>query len=505
MSRDPREGFSVRVFLIYPPISKQERYSSAIGSAGGNQIPLGVFYLAAYLRQHGHDVQVIDAEARNLDAAAIESLVTDFAPDLIGISSTTVAFHRAVEVAEALKRRWPQIPIVLGGPHVSSNVAHAMSVPSFDYGVLGEGEATLLELCQAIEGGGGLGSVEGLVHRAGPEVIVNQPRTPRANLDELPFPAYESIPDLSLYTPPPCNYKKTPVANVITSRGCPNRCTFCDRSIFGQRLRQRSAENIAGEIELLVSRHGVREIAFVDDTFTIKPKRIRELFSILDRKGIAFPWTCMSRVDTVDEDLLKYMRDHGCWHVSFGIESGNESILREIDKNISLEQAERVIGWCAKLGIRSKGFFIVGHPGETEETIEETIRYALGLPLDDIVVTINTPIPGSYQHEHAAEFGILDETDWSQFNYWRPVFVPRGLSKELLVEKHREFYRRFYFRPHVLWRYFLSFLSLAGMRRFWTLLKALPFILLPASNSRERADSNTPTVAAQVLEPVRKP
>jgi anaerobic magnesium-protoporphyrin IX monomethyl ester cyclase len=515
----------MRVLLVYPPISKEERYSSAIGSAGGRQMPLGIFYLASSLRQRGHEVAVIDGEAENLTAADILRRAEQFQPGLIGISSTTVAFHRALEVARELKQHRRDWPIVLGGSHVSSNLEHGMSFAEFDFAVVGEGEKTLVDLADALQRGSDLSGVAGLAYRRQTETVggadipvchehgvapgrqecpphrgerrelVANPPAPRIDdLDALPFPAYDLAADLALYTPPPCNYKKLPAANVITSRGCPNQCTFCDRSVFGQLLRQRSAENVAAEIEHLWNDYHVREIAFVDDTFTLRPQRIRELFAILDRKDIAFPWTCMSRVSAVDEDLLRFMRDHGCWHISFGIESGNEDVLKRIKKNISLEQARRVIGWCAKLGIRTKGFFIVGHPGETLETIDESIAEALKMKLDDVVVTINTPIPGSPQYKEAGQNGTLDVTDWSKFNYWRPVFVPHGLTREQLLLKHREFYRRFYFRPRILWRYMLSFLSPSGPRRFVTLLRTLPFVMFrekskPADNAKRSTDS----------------
>lgn len=467
----------MRVLLIYPPISKEERYSSAIGNAGGRQMPLGVFYLASYLRQQGHPVSVIDGEAEGLSASEILTRVREFQPGLVGISASTVAFHRGLEVAQEIKALRPDCPIVLGGPHASSNVAHAMSFPEFDFAVVGEGEAPLAELIGVLENGGELASVRSLAYRQAGELVVN-PLAPRiADLDSIPIPAYDLASDLSLYVPPPCNYKKSPVANIITSRGCPNQCTFCDRSVFGQSLRLRSAENVAAEIEYLWREHHVREIAFVDDTFTLRPQRIRDIFQVLDRKGLAFPWTCMSRINTVDEDLLAFMRDRGCWHISFGIESGSEDILRRIKKNISLEQARRVVQWCAKLGIRTKGFFIVGHPGETLETIEQTIRLALDLGLDDVVATINTPIPGSEQYRDAAQYGSLDVTDWSKFNYWRPVFVPHALNRDELLAKHREFYRRFYFRPRILWRYALSFCAPSGPRRLWALMRSLPFVL----------------------------
>ncbi len=358
-----------------------------------------------------------------------------------------------------------------------------MSFPAFDFAVVGEGEATLEQLARTIAAGGELSAVEGIAFRQGGELIVTPPRPPLMDLDSLPNPAYDLIPDLAVYTPPPCNYKKQPVASIITSRGCPNVCTFCDRAVFGQCLRQRTAAHIADEIEHLYHAYGVREIAFVDDTFTIRPARVRELFELLAKKEIAFPWTCMSRINTVDRDTLRFMGQHGCWHVSFGIESGKEEILRLIKKNISLDQVRRVVGWCRELGIHTKGFFIIGHPGETIETMEETIRFGIDLPLDDVVVTINTPIPGSQQHAEARQYGTLDETDWSKFNYWCPVFVPFGLTRELLLEKQKEFYRRFYLRPRILWRYGLSFLSPTGPRRFWSLCRTLPFLL-----NRNRSD-----------------
>ncbi len=465
-----------RIYLIYPPISKQERYSSDIGASGGNQIPLGVFYLASWLRQQGHEIAVVDGEAENLTAEEIAGRVAGFAPDLIGISSTTVAFHRALELAAILRQGHPRVPLVLGGPHVSSNAEHAMGFTEFDYGVLGEGEITLAELVERIANGTPVHDLPGLAFRENNEVRINPPRDPIVDLDELPFPAFDLIPDIGRYAPPPCNYKRLPVVNVITARGCPHQCTFCDRNVFGRRLRQRSAENVAAEIEYLVKHFGVREIAFVDDTFTIGKERIRKIFTLLQEKGIRLWWTCMGHINTVDRELLEFMRDQGCWHISFGIESGNAGILQRIKKTISLDQVRQVIGWCAELGIRTKGFFIVGHPGETEGTIEETIRYALELPLDDIVATINTPIPGSPQYAEAHEHGSLDKTDWSKFNYWRPVFVPTGLTREVLLARHQEFYRRFYLRPRILWRYFLSLFSSGGLRRLRALARSSLFL-----------------------------
>ena len=466
-----------RILLVYPPITKLERYSSAIGGSGGRQIPLGVFYLASYVRTHGFEVDVLDAEARNLSYDEIIDRLRRGGFGILGISTTTVAFHRALELAARTKAAMPETIIVIGGPHVSSQPAHPMQFDVFDFAVRNEGEQTLVELMKAIDSDGDFEKIPGLIFCKGRNVVVNEKRPYIADIDTLPFPAYDLIPDLRHYAPPPCNYKKAPVVNIITSRGCPNQCAFCDNNTFGRKTRKRSAANIVGEIELLVTHYGAKEIAFVDDTFTINPKSIYELFDLVRSKGMHFPWTCMARINTVDEDLLRYMKENGCWHVSFGIESGDDRILKLIRKDIKIRDVERVVEICHKMGIVSTGFFIIGHLSETVQTIDKTTALAMRLKLDDVVVTINTPIPGSYQYEHAKEFGVLDESSWSKFNCWNPVFIPNGLTEDILLAKHKEFYRKFYLRPRILWRYFLSFFSRTGPRRFVSLLMASRFLL----------------------------
>lgn len=466
----------VKLLLVYPPITRYERYSSSIGASGGHQIPLGIFYLAAYVRLQGYDVSVIDAEADNLSARKITEMIEALNFNVLGISSTTVAFHRSLELAETAKKRFPDMPIIIGGPHVSSQPCHPLEFLAFDFGVRNEGELTLVELLNALERDRDFEQIPGLIFRYENRIQVNPQRPYIRKIDTIPFPAYDLISDLKKYTPPPSNFKKMPVANIITSRGCPYQCTFCDNNTFGRKTRLRSADNIAAEIEMLCRRYGVREIAFVDDTFTVNKKRIYQLFHEIQRKKLYFPWTCMARIDTVDADLLTFMRNNGCWHISFGIESGSQKILHLIKKKIDLEQTENVIEICHKLGILTKGFFMMGHPAETNETLDQTIDFAVKLKLDDIVVTINTPMPGSEQFKDAEKYGSIDMTDWGKFNYWNPVFVPEGLTRGILLKKHQLIYRKFYLRPRILWRYFLSFLSKEGITRFFKILLASRFL-----------------------------
>jgi len=441
-----------KLLLVYPPISRMERYGSKLGIFGGKQIPLGLYSLAAYVRQSGYQVDALDAEAQNLTAEDILERIKSHGYTVLGISSTTVAFHRAKELAELVKRFLPEVTTVIGGPHVSSQPEQPLTITAFDYAIRNEGELTLVEFLDFVENGGDPNAILGLIHRWAGEIVVNPKRPYIRDLDALPFPAFDLIPDLAVYSPPPFNYRARPVANVITSRGCPNECTFCERTTFGRTARKRSAENIVDEIEDMIVNRGVREIAFVDDTFTIWPKRIHEIFELAGQRGLKFLWTCMSRVNTVDRDLLTYMRDKGCWYIAFGIESGDENVLREIKKNIKLDDVRRVIGICSELGIVTKGFFIIGHPLESLATIDKTIDFACEIPLDHIVVTINTPMPGSHQYLHAKEFGDMEESDWKRFNYWNPVFVPFGLTREQLLQKQQEFLRKFYLRPKKLLR-----------------------------------------------------
>ncbi len=443
-----------------------ERYSSKLGSVGGEQLPLGIFYLASNLRENGYEVMVCDAEAEKLPAEDILDRLEQFAPRFVGISSTTVAFHRALEIAEGIKSAFPDLSIILGGPHITSNCDHAMSFPAFDVGVLGEGEITLLELLNALSANSPVEHIPGIAYRTDGKVVRTGRREFISDLDTLPLPAYDLVKDMGKYAPPPSNYRTLPVMNVITSRGCPNECTFCDRNIFGRKYRERSADNVFTELKHLYETYGIREFAFVDDTFLINKERVRELFDLIRREGLFFPWTCMARINNVTYEFLKYLKENGCWSIAFGIESGDEQVLKVIRKNITPERVKEVIDWCFDLGIETKGFFIIGHPTETIETIDKTITLALNLKLNAVVVTINTPIPGSQQFAEAHLYGKLDTTDWARFNYWRPVFVPFGLTEDLLLKKQEEFYLRFYMRPRIIGNYVRSFFRKGGLRRF---------------------------------------
>jgi radical SAM superfamily enzyme YgiQ (UPF0313 family) len=441
------------IVLVNPFITSRERYGKDIGDIGGHQMPLGIFSLAAYLRANGYAAEVIDAEARHLEHETVAEMTERSGAGAVGITSTTVGFRNAGALARVLRRRLPDVPLVIGGPQVTAMPVKTMETGLFDYGIVKEGEVPLLRLCEFLFAGGRrLEEVPNLLRRENGEIRANPTEPPVARLDDLPQPARDLCPDLTIYKPPVGAFRRTPVASVITSRGCPYRCIFCDNNTFGRRVRFHSAGHVADEIRTLIRDFGVREIAFLDDTFVLDKARLREIFGILRGERIAFPWTCMTRVNNLDYGTLKFMRDSGCWQVRIGVESGDQEVLDFIKKGITLQQVRDVAAWCASLGIRATGFFMVGHHIDTRETIDETIRFALSLPLSDVVVTVNTPIPGTESYDKAREYGEYQEDDWTSLNYWSPVFVPTGLTRELLLEKQAEFYRRFYRRPSVVIR-----------------------------------------------------
>jgi len=439
------------IVLINPFISSMERYGRDIGDIGGHQMPLGIFYLAAALRKVQFSVEVIDAEAANLSHEEVVAHITQQKVSLIGLTSTTVAFRNTRLLAEMLRKALPTVPIVIGGPHMTAMPDETMQTNAFDFGVTNEGEIALVQLARfLLQKQGTLETIPNLYYHQENSWVKSKEQSVIAELDTIPFPARELYPDLTDYKPPVGSFRLRPVVNIITSRGCPYQCIFCDNNTFGRKTRFHSAEYVAREIIETLNRFHAREIAFIDDTFVLDKQRLRRIFALLDEKGIKFPWTCMTRVNNIDYETLKFMREHGCWQIRFGIESGNQQVLDFIKKGITLEQVCDAAHWCKELGIATVGFFMIGHHTDTKETIEETIKFALSLPLTDTVVTINTPIPGTESYALARQYGQYDEGDWTSLNYWTPVFVPHGLTSEYMVEKQAELYRRFYMRPHII-------------------------------------------------------
>ena len=450
----------MRVTLVNPPLDtvlRNGHVSPVTAYLFYNSAPLGLLYIAAVLEQNGHAVSVVDAAAERLDVPDTVRRIEATRPDVVGVGSTTVVFETTLLLADALKGARPSLPIVLGGYHVTLLPEEAMRCTSFDIGVVGEGEYTMLDLCEAIAGRRPYEDVQSICFRKPDGTLHFTPARARfKELDQLPFPARHLLPP-DLYQPIPIDEHASPKFSMITSRGCPHACAFCQKAKSG--YRSHSPAYIADEVEHLARDFGARDIAFVDSLFCASKKRVAGIMEEFIRRDIPskVSWTCSSRVEVVDRELLQLMKNAGCWRTRFGIESGSDRVLDFISKGITKEKIRAAVTAAHEVGLRPKAFFIIGHMPDTKETIEETIEFAKSIPLHDVTVQINTLLPKTPQMEvwerEGSKWGRLVNESTDEKSFWEPTFVPWGLEPDDIIGFHRKFYREFYFRPITIARH----------------------------------------------------
>ncbi|MCX5795275.1 MAG: radical SAM protein [Elusimicrobia bacterium] len=463
----------MKIALVNPPLIqclKGARPNPVISSLFFNSPPLGIASIAAVLEQRRIPVAVIDAAVERLSYEEVVRRVAG--ADVVGLTATTCSFADAVELARRLKSASPAV-VVLGGPHVSVAPEHALSPGCFDFGVIGEGEDTFPELLQRLASGGRPGDVDGLAFREDGRLVLTRPRAWIKDLDRLPLPARHLLP-MERYVPQPNDERARPKLSMVSSRGCPYACLFCDKGAMGAAYRSFSPAYIVSEMEHLVARYGARDIAFVDSLFTPSEERVDAIVREIGRRGLRVSWTCTVRANVITrKETLRKMRDAGCWRVRLGVESGNEEVLRFIRKQTTREQIRAVAQWADELGLQPKGFFMLGHLTETRRSMQETIDFARSLPFKDVTVQINTPLPGARQFSMCGEYGTLLSRDFRDYTLFEPVFVPKGMSRLDLEAAVDRFYRSFYLRPVVVWRHLVRIRSLRDVKRY-----ALAFRLL---------------------------
>jgi radical SAM superfamily enzyme YgiQ (UPF0313 family) len=429
--------------------------------AAGTYFPLGLGYISSYVKRHG-------------------AILKD-KPALVGVSFMTPQYYAARDMCEAIKSACADTPIALGGAHPSVMAKETLNdIPFCDFAVVREGEETVLELLRALEReGSDLGAIRGLAWRDGNQIVVNEPREPIRDLDSLPFPDRDLI-DITLYRAQSFFSYSSKMAAIYTSRGCPGRCVFC---CSGHRMRtpvrERGIDNIMAEIDELRSRFNIDYLMVKDDTFTFRKSRALEFCDALLKNHPGLKWHCMGRVNSIDYNLLSRMKEAGLNDIFFGIESGDAGILKKCKKGITLEQSRAAVEACRKLGIRTYGAFILGLPGESRETIENTIRFACSLPLTMAGFSILIPYPGTtvFDEYFRAEPG--DPIDYGAFiassgvHYIEAYKGLNGLSASELPALLASAQKRFYMRPRQLARMIrsASFSMLLGYARgFFSLL-----------------------------------
>ena len=478
------------VLLVNPPITPAQRsgpLGPVIRNLYFNSPPLGLAYLAAVLERANVRVDLVDAAVEDLSAEDLVERMRAAPGCILGLTSTTNFFCNALDLAEKVKSALPDTRIVIGGPHATMNSEAILQHACFDYVCIGEGEITIVELVRAILSAGNVAEVLGIAFRRDGKVVRTPPRPYIADLDTIPMPARHLLP-LHKYIPQPNDGPYLPKTSMITSRGCPYPCIFCDHGAFDRGYRSFSAKRIVDEVEELVTRHGIRDIAFVDSLFMISRQRVNDIVDELLRRRIRVHWTCTIRANVADYATLSRMKAAGCWRIRIGIEAGNEEVLRLIRKQVTKAEVRKVVEEAHAAGLHPKAFFMVGHVGETRARILESIAFAKSLPLTDVTVQINTPMPGTTQWSMIEEYGTLRTRNTNRYSFWEPVFTPKGLTAEELSSLHRKFYRDFYFRPVVFWRHLKMIRTFGDFERYVRAL-ALLLRMFVLRRKREAADN----------------
>ena len=355
--------------------------------------PLGLACVAGALRAVGHEVRIVDAAVLPRWERDITALLEDWRPQVMGISASTALREPALALAAKAKEGGRDVVVILGGVHATLSPAEVVEEGLVDFAVHGEGERTAVELLAALDRREPLDGIPGIAYRDGGTPRVNAMRAPVADLDQLPFPAYDLLP-MERYSTPFSTPGK--VTSMVTSRGCPYRCTFCDASVVhGRKYRAQSAERVVAEIRLLVTEHGVREVLFKDSEFTLDRDRVERFCELMIDGELRVSWTCSARVDRVDGPLLRRMAAAGCRVVQFGVESADPTVIGALKKGITVEKVREAFRSARAAGIETVANLMVGAPGETRESIDATRSLIREIRPDHLNVQVLVAYPGT--------------------------------------------------------------------------------------------------------------
>lgn len=410
--------------------------------------PLGLTYLASYLREKStvntYDIKIIDANVINLSNEKIVKIIREFKPNIIGIHTNIILGRNGAELSKIIKINFPNVLICLGGALASSNPKEMLDMSHSDIAVVGEGEITFLEICE----GKDLNEIKGIVYYKDNEIVFNKPRELIENLDNLCHPAFDLLPDFKIY---PSKARKKPVGAIMTSRGCPFQCTFCNTKIFGKKCRPHSPEYVIEEIDILVNKFGVRQFDILDDNFTLNIERAEKILDlIIGRKyKILINLQNGVRADRLTENLVKKMKKAGVFKTAVGIESGNNEILKSIKKSLNLDDVVKAIKLFKKYNIITMGYFMIGFPNDTKETINETIDFAIYVNPVYATFSMLVPLQGTEIYEHLKKNNLLlsDKLCYDSGYFSSEAnFKSEHLTHDELLLLQKKAYSKFNFR-----------------------------------------------------------
>lgn len=437
----------MKISLVTPPFDLiKSAYASRSKIKKGYLPPLGMGYLASSLAAAGYNqVKLFDGASMGIGEKEFVRLVLNDSPDLIGVSCMTASSGEAYRLAREIKKL-SNAQIVLGGPHITDFGKEVLlDEKAVDLAVTGEGEETIVELCNSLKDGKNLLNIKGLIFRDKDKIIDNGPRISNGPLDDIPMPARELY-DNSFYCPLPNSYKRLPSTTIITARGCAYRkCAFCyTGGMQGQPFRRHSVRRVIEEIKILVNDYGIREIQFLDSIFILNRQWVKEFCETLKRENIDITWNCSAKVDLVDPEILEIVAKAGCFSIFYGLESGNQDLLDIIQKGITIQQIRDAMKWTHEAGIETRGSFILGLPGETPEKANKTIDLAIDLDLTYAQFNLAFPFKGTKMYDFALDMGSVIEYR----GLTKATYVPIGYrNRDELEAVMRKAYLKFYLRP----------------------------------------------------------
>jgi anaerobic magnesium-protoporphyrin IX monomethyl ester cyclase len=415
---------------------------------------LGIGYIAGVLEKNGYEVCIIDRMMSQDQIAGLADEIIAMKPHVVGFYCISETFKMIIMILKIIKEKSPSIITILGGPHVYGLPYQGIGYDWIDYEIQGEAEESFLKLLESNFGHQAFADIAGLIYKDN-GLIKSNHMALVADLDSLPFPARHLYPSIDRFRPSILAYKRLPATGIITSRGCAHNCIFCHSGKGHFKLRFHSSGYVLDEIKHLKNNFGINELIFFDDTFLINQDRAMEICEGIIRQNIDISWSCNARVNNLNKHLLETLKKSGCWLIQVGAESGNQGILKTIKKGITLEEVEKACRLAYDAGLEVKAYFILGHPGETVSTLNDTIDFMNKLPVHYVSINFMTPLPGTELWDTAQEYGTIDKEKLECINYLAnsPAFIPFGLTKEILTDKFREAYLKFYFNPRTIIRY----------------------------------------------------
>lgn len=440
---------STDILFINPP-SAFGAYKSTKVEVFRQVFPLLSFMsLSAFVKKHNFTTAILDLGIEDRPYELLRGKLKEIMPRFVGITSTTPLFFEVAEIARISREALGQkVKIIYGGPHATALPEESLSNSEIDIAVIGEGEQTLLEILR----GKNSSDINGIAYKDNGKVFSTSPREFINDLDALPLPDI-SLYDISRYHCSKLVSRGTPVLHMETSRGCPNNCSFCNKAIFRRQFRTKSPERVLAEIRYFM-KSGAGELRVIDDQFATDIKRAKEICRMILRENIKIPWNLANgvRVDRVDQEFLDLAKRAGCYQVGIGFESGDQKSLDSIDKGIKLEQSAKCMEMVRKSGLESVGFFILGLPVDTEESLRRTINFAVKMMPTFAKATVALPLPGTRLFNQYDQEGRIKTRDWSKYNFHKvgDVYEHPLLSQEVLKKYYNLFYRSFYFNPRFL-------------------------------------------------------